>query len=171
MSCTNILDNDSTLLTPPTYGQSFTCHTKVSNHNAAAASRIQFRPDGTWACKNGTAGNLPNGNGNWYVGIPASPGDYEIRLTGTVVEMTINSGESCAPSGSSSSPEDSGWVSLNTMFESVVSAYAYASSFCSDAETDTTLDFVIQIRRIANHADSVTASGSICAEASAIAIS
>lgn len=170
MSCVNIVDNDSTLVYPPTFAQEFECAFRASNHDASASLRIAFYPDGTWQTRRVPA--IGPNNGRWHVGTPANPADFEIRITGNVNKITTTSGTvDCMtpPYQETNTPVDTGWVSLSVMQEYINYAYATANINCDMQNTVATFNFTITIRQISNPANSVTGSGSTCAEADAMA--
>lgn len=169
MSCVNVLDNDTTLLAP-TFGQEFSCAFRASNHNAAANSRIRFNPDGTWIVTRSPLSG-PDNTGSWHTGAPANPGDFQIRFTGNIESIILTSGNmSCMtlPSQVFNTPVDSGWLSLATMQEYMVNAFAASDMNCDSQNMVSTFTFSITIRLAANPANQVTDSGSICAEADAM---
>lgn len=167
MSCVNIVDNDSTLVNPATFGQFFPCAARASNHDASATSRIIFNPNGTWqAWRTFSAAN----NGQWHIGAPANPADFEIRFVGNINQITTTSGDpGCSTPALQefNTPVDSGWLTLNVAHEQAITAYATANAICNMQDTDVTFDFTIYIRQISNNANAVSGSGSICASASA----
>lgn len=169
MSCTTIFDNDSTLVQPPTFAQDFGCAFRASNHDAAATSKLRFNPDGTWSVSR-TFGVASNGN--WHVGVPANPADFEIRITGNVQRITTTSGTvDCLtpPYQETNTAVDTGWLPMNIAREEEAWAYATANIVCDSQDTSTVFTFTVQIRQISNPANTVTGSGSVCAEASAMA--
>lgn len=174
MSCANILDNDTTLVAPPTFAQGFECHVRASNHDAAAGAALRFLPNGTWTLSHGGGLNLLMETGNWHIGAPSNPGDYEVRITGlrdTVFTRTPGLGSSDECTGSYVNDGvafDTGWVTLSSTALASVNAYAQANVSCNENMTET-LAFTATIRQISNPSNNVTGSGSICAEADAMA--
>lgn len=172
MSCVNVLDNDSTLVNPPTYGQSFRCAFRGSNHDAASTSRIRFNTDGSWTVTRSTGGGGAS-LGSWHVGAPANPGAFEIRFTGNVQEIKNTSGnQDCftPPVEETNDPVDTGWLSLAVAQEQSVSTFASANVNCNAQDSEAIYEFVIQIRQISNQANAVSTNGSICAGASALTL-
>lgn len=165
MSCVNVLDNDFTLVSPPTFAQEFACATKASNHNAAALARITFNPDGTWAIfRNAGAA----ASGSWHVGAPAVA--FEIRFIGNVQEVTFTSGTVDCDTPAyqeTNTPVDSGWLPLSVAQMMEVAAYAVSNVICDSQEMIATFTFSIQIRQISKPTNTVTGAGSICADATA----
>lgn len=169
VSCIDVEDNDYVSELSDSYAQSFDCHVKVSSHNAAAGQRIAFLPDGTWVVKNGVVGNIPVTSGLWHTGTPTGS-DWEIRCTGTETYSSIygdKPGQTCTSTDTSgSTPYDSGWVSMDTSPSFFTSIGATATYACTN-DADSSLNFSISIRNKANHSDTITGAGSICASASA----
>ena len=171
MSCVSVLDNDNTL-PAPTFGQEFSCAFRASNHNASANSRIKFNPDGTWVVTRSPLSG-PDTTGNWFTGVPPVPADYEIRIVGNT-QMIINTSGTmdCTtlPYQEFNTPFDTGWLPLGVAREHLVSAFAAADVNCNSQNNTSTSTFTITIRAVANHANNVSASGSICAEADAMTL-
>jgi hypothetical protein len=151
------------------WGQEFGCHSRASNHNAAAGSRLRFNPDGTWAVTHGASYNTAHASGDWYTGSPPDTNLYECRIVGTKDSYLIEAGGiDCTGSTSSSVAFDTGWVTLSVPVDATVNAYAVGTVMC-DQDSSQTLTFTATVREIANPANAKTGSGSICADASAIA--
>lgn len=148
----------------------FGCHFRASSHDAAATSRIRFNPDGTWQVLHGTYGNIAHASGTWHNGVPNAPAAYQIRITGTEYKTKTrmqNGAEPCDPVADTTIPYDTGWVSLGSSVEQVVSVFAQANVYCSENAVGTNT-FTVEIREVALPTNTVTASGSICAEADAM---
>lgn len=176
MSCVNILDNDNTLVNPPTYAQDFECAVRLYTHNAGARSFINFLPDGTWTVRNEMqAPSILIASGSWHVGVPANPADFEIRFTGNVRKVTEtqgtnpNPGMECEeiPYQETNTAKDSGWLQLNMAREEFITATALSTGRCGEQNQQVTYTFTIQIRQMSNNSNSVTGNGTLCAEADA----
>lgn len=168
MSCVNVLDNDNTL-PAPTFGQEFSCAFRASNHNASSNSRIKFNPNGTWVVSRSPLSG-PDTTGSWFTGVPPVPADYEIRFVGNIQRVINTSGTmDCItlPYQEFNTPVDTGWLSLATAQEQLVTAFAASDVNCNSQNAVGIFTFNITIRTAANHANNVSASGSICAEADA----
>lgn len=169
MSCVNIVDNDSTLVYPPTFASEFQCAFRASNHNANANARLTFKPDGTWSTARVPVAAA--NNGNWHIGAPSNPSDFEIRFTGNVQSVTTTSGTpDCTTPAyqETNTPVDTGWLSLATMQEFLATAFAASNAICDMQNMVTTFNFTVTIRQISKPANTVTGSGSVCAEADAM---
>lgn len=176
MSCVSILDNDSTLVSPPSFAQNFDCAIRSYTHNAGARSTLNFLPNGTWTLGNEVLfPNLFVATGSWHVGVPANPADFEIRFTGTVHKIIETQGNNPTPGMECNelpyqetyTPEDSGWQPLNVARAEFITASAIATGRCGQQDTYVDFPFTIQIRQISNNSNAVSGSGTLCAEANA----
>ena len=175
MSCVNILDNDTTLVSPPTFAQDFECQIRLATHNAGARVTLTFLPNGTWTLTHlAGSGSIVEQTGSWYIGVPPNPGLYEIRITGlrdtvdTRWPHVANPGEEpCLGSYANYGvPFDTGWVALSSSVAALAQASAMSNTFCNENMTES-LAFTVTIRQASNHGNSVTGSGTLCAEADA----
>lgn len=169
MSCVNILDNDLTLVSPATFGEDFACATGTSNHDVLVTATLRFKPNGTWEVLRSPTGGTSSGS--WHIGAPANPSDFEVRITGNIQKITTTPG--CPdepPYEETNTPVDTGWLQLNVNRQQVVSAFAHANVLCPEQHEDSTFEFTVQIRQISNHSNTVTDSGSMCAQADAVSL-
>lgn len=174
----NILDDEqsSTIVQPPTFDEDFACQFRASNHDAAAAVRLRFEPNGLWTLSHhGGSGPINMLTGSWHVGTPSNAALFEIRATGTEYTVFTNTPglnnpgtEACPGSYNNETPYDTGWQSLGTALELVAQTFAQANTFCDQNMTETRT-FTVEIREIANPTNAVSGSGSICAESDAMA--
>lgn len=187
MSCVNILDNDTTLVTPTFTGahpcvvaQVPLCNSGGFTKSANANSQLTFYPDGTWNVTGAGGGFANCGNtsaapsgvlasGVWIAGT-FSPSDFEIRFTG----QQRYEYDTAPPVGALSGcpnpqdpigydpPYDTGWLSLSAP-QGIASP---ASTNCGQVcviSVDAINAFTVQIRQISNPANAVSGTGSLCA--------
>ena len=157
-------------LPPPTFAQEFGCHTKTANHhNAAAGEALRFHPDGRWTVTKGTEYNAEYMEGMWITDSPSDPGLYECRIEGTKTSYVNETGGiDCLGFVETIEPFDTGWLPLSSIVEATVNIVAMATIMC-DQDASETLAFTASIREILTPVNLITGSGSICAEATAIA--
>lgn len=188
MSCANVFDNDTTLV-PPTFtgshpcafGEGPECNDAGNIAYASANSSLTFNPDGTWVvngygngsgnCGPGSGG--PNGviaSGNWITGT-FNPADFEIRITGQKRYEYDTRPPAGAFSGCPNPQDpigydplfDNGWQPA-TSGPSVLAAMNINSTQVCVISVMAVTEFTVQIRQISNPANTVTGSGSVCAE-------
>lgn len=186
MSCANVLDNDTTLVTPGFTGDHPcvvvavpTCNSGGSMKSASAGSTLSFLPDGTWQVFGGGGGSAncgstaaaPSGviaSGNWITGT-FNPADYEIRITGQQ-RFEYNTAPPVGALSGCPNPEDpigydppydTGWLSLASPQSIGSTANANCGQVCV-ISVSAIKTFTVQIRQIANPANTVVGSGSIC---------
>ena len=187
MSCVNVLDNDTTLV-PPTFTGAFpcaeaevpTCNSGGYLKSASANSTLTFYPDGTWVVTGygggmancGTTSGSPNGviaSGEWITGA-FNPADFEIRVTGQK-RYEYNTQNPTGPFSGCPNPQDpigydppfdDGWASLSVGHAVTAGVNVNSGQVCILSLKAVT-EFTVQIRQISNPSNSVTGSGSICA--------
>ena len=172
MSCVNIVDNDSTGFSD-SFADNWGCVTHISGRETTVKDKITFYPNGTWSIARTPAMVGDARNGLWMLTPPANPSLYEIRITGTVVvTTTTDHGFPGEPPPSTdtdvtSYPVDTGYLSLGVPQGVELTSYALAHLAAPNQGQIAAFDFTVEIRRIANPADNVTASGSFCSSAQA----
>lgn len=173
MSCVNVLDNDTTLV-PPTFAGEHTCASRTSTHDTTAVAILRFLPTGEWQVRaagvggSGFVGVLASGS--WITGV-FNPADYEIRFQGVQhdEETWALSSPSCgAGDFADDTPFDSGWLGMGvTREQQVIARHAYAAGYCNSMQTHSSAPINVQIRQIANPANSVSGVATLCAEGDA----
>lgn len=169
--CATVTQNapaGATLVDPPTFqdGSDGSCNVAVGSHNAECYQSIDFRTDGTWTIRNHKVGpGTTILSGNWITGT-FTASDYEVRMTGTETQQIIPLGSGCGSPTTTGYPQDSGWLTISAMQTFSAHAFATKSGSCGEEMIDT-LAFSIEIREKANHANTVTGTGSVCADATA----
>lgn len=188
MSCVNILDNDTTLVTPTFTGAHPCTVAQVPNCDAGgylktgqASANLQFHPDGTWRVTGGGGGGAncggtvasPSGvlaSGSWITGA-FTPSDFEVRFTGTQryeydTVPPVGAFSSCPnpedPIGYDP-PYDSGWLPL-TAIRQIESTISINNTYVCINSVTAINAFNVQLRQISNNANAVNGSGSICAQ-------
>lgn len=170
--CATVTQNapaGGTLVDPPTFqdGSDGDCNVAVGAHNAACYQTIDFKTDGTWTIRNHRVGpGTTILSGNWITGT-FTASDYEVRMTGTeTLQIIPLGGGGCGSPTSTDYPRDSGWLTISATRSFSAHAFATKSGSCGEEMIDT-LAFSIEIREKANHANTVTGTGSVCADATA----
>jgi hypothetical protein len=173
MSCVTVLDNDTTLLA--TFPGEYACSSRTSTHDTTAVASLRFLPSGAWEVRASGAGGTGFvgviDSGIWISGV-FNPADYEVRFSGVQhdEETTALSSPCCGLGGdfTDDTPFDSGWQTLSVMREQqVVARHAYSAGACNSMQTSSTAPINVQIRQIANPANSVSGIATLCAEGDA----
>lgn len=172
MSCVSVLDNDTTLVNPVTFAGEHPCTSRVSTHDTTPVAILRLLPTGVWEVRaagvGGTGFYGVINTGSWIAGT-FNPADYEVRFWGVQHDEESRAGSSpccdLAEDFVDDTPFDSGWLGLGVMREQqIVARHAMATGYCNSMTTYSSAPINVQIRQIANPANSVFGIATLCAE-------